>query len=61
VGEIMTNKRTKKMSIWKRIGTLGICALVATLVILGSANAAPSSLSPKEKLGQLIFFDSNLS
>ena len=57
----MTNKRTKKMSIWKRIGTLGICALVATLVILGSANAAPSSLSPKEKLGQLIFFDSNLS
>jgi cytochrome c peroxidase len=61
VGEIMTNERTKKMSIWKRIGTLGICTLVAVLVIVGSANATPSSLSPKERLGQLIFFDSNLS
>lgn len=57
----MTNMRTKQMSIWKRKGILGIYALIATLVILGSANAAPSSLSPKEKLGQLIFFDSNLS
>jgi cytochrome c peroxidase len=44
----------------KRLLTVGIASALAALVIVGATTAAPD-LTPKEELGEFLYFDENLS